>query len=161
MSAHSLIRNGPTSRTYALDTSFKSYISGLEGKIFYWITIPNTVGWSPTSHSSISSDADRLVSLRAHRVNARGPIRLVPSVESRPWIYGSTYWCPTCKMVKKCWWQTAQKQDLGVATNSRKTCVTESRWWLKSITQPHYSGPKNCARDRCLVSSTHTLHFHH
>ena len=104
MSAHSLIRNEPTSRTYALDTSFKSYIIGLEGKIFYWITIPNTVGAidSPLSHSSISSDADRLVSLRAHRVNARGPIRLVPSVEPRPWIYGSTYWCPTCKIVKKC-----------------------------------------------------------
>ena len=149
------------SNIYALSTPFKSYISEIEGKIFYWITIPNTVGWSPTSHSSISSDADRLVFLRANRVNARGPIRLVPSVESRPWIYRSTYCCPTCKMIKCWWWQTAQKQDLGVATNSRKTCVTEWRWWLKPITHPHHPEPKNCARGRCLVSSTHTLHFHH
>ena len=91
MSAHSLIRNGPTSRTYALDTSFESYISGIEGKILFSITIPNTADGPVASHSSISSDADRLVSLRAHCFNARGPIRLVPSVESRPWIYGSTY----------------------------------------------------------------------
>ena len=35
MSAHSLIRNGLTSRTCALETYFKSYVSGLEGKIFY------------------------------------------------------------------------------------------------------------------------------